>query len=100
MTTVSPKKARVIWAASAPPPATISCTQVSTWNNVSHKNDGQMAAGRSERRFSSSSSRSATVWGKNSSGTPPSVMVSPSRTGAEPSTGLPLICVPPLDPRS
>ncbi len=46
------------------PAATISCRQASTWNTVSHRKDGQMAAGRSARRFASCSSRSATVWGR------------------------------------
>ena len=59
-----------------------------------------MAAGRSARRFASCSSRSATVWGRKISGTPPRVMVSPSFTGTEDSTFSPFTAVPPLDPRS
>ena len=59
-----------------------------------------MAAGRSACRFFSSSSRSPTVWGRNTNGTPPSVIVSPSFTGACSVTGVPLTAVPPLEPRS
>ena len=59
-----------------------------------------MAAGRSARRFSACSSRSSTVWGKNSSGTPPRPMVSPILTEAEPSTFSPLRRTPPLESRS
>ena len=59
-----------------------------------------MAAGRSARRLASWASRSATVWGRKISGTPPRVMVSPSFTGAEASTRSPFTSVPPLEPRS
>ena len=47
-----------------------------------------MAAGRSACRFFSSSSRSPTVCGRNTSGTPPRVRVSPSFTGACSVTGV------------
>ena len=68
--------------------------------DLSHRKDGQMAAGRSARRLASCSSRSATVWGRKISGTPPNVIVSPSFTGAELSTFSPFTSVPPLEPRS
>ena len=101
ITAVSPRNATGTAGETASPPvAAKSWPQVSTWNTVSHKKEGHMDAGRSPRRFSSSSSRSATVCGKNTSGTPPSAIVSPSFTGADPSTALPFTAVPPLEPRS
>ena len=59
-----------------------------------------MAAGRSACRFFSSSSCAPTVWGRNTSGTPPRVTVSPSLTEALSVTGRPLTAVPPFEPRS
>ena len=59
-----------------------------------------MAAGRSARRFSACSSRSSTVWGRNSRGTPPRPILSPIRTGAEFSTFSPFSSTPPLESRS
>ena len=82
------------------PAARVSCTAVRICRTVSHKNDGHMAAGRSACRFFSSSSRSPMVWGRNTRGTPPRVMVSPSFTGALSATAFPLTAVPPLEPRS
>ena len=58
---VSPKKASTICGASSAPQATTSCKQASTWNTVSPRKEGRLDTGRSARRFSSSSSRSATV---------------------------------------
>ena len=49
-----------------------------------------MAAGRSACRFFSNSSRSPTVCGRNTSGTPPRVRVSPSFTGPALSPAVPL----------
>ena len=82
------------------PAATISRRQVKTWKSVSQRKEGQRAAGCSARRRRSSSSCSPTVWGRNKSGTPPRVTVSPSFRGAEAVTASPFTAVPPLEPRS
>ena len=100
MNTVRIRKQPGIRGLASSPAATVSCRAVRIWNTVSHKKDGHMAAGRSACRFFSSSSRSPTVWGRNTSGTPPSVMVSPSFTEALSATVRPLTAVPPLEPRS
>ena len=82
------------------PAAMSSWTQVSTWKMVSHKKEGHTVAGRSACRRFSMAAWSPTVWGRNTRGTPPRVMVSPSFTGAEPVMGVPFTRVPPLESRS
>ena len=47
MTAVSPKKARGTDTGTVPCAATINCRQARIWNTVSHRKEGQTAAGRS-----------------------------------------------------
>ena len=61
MTAVRPRKDSGTQTLASVPSAMTNCRQASTWNTVSHRKEGHMAAGRSSFRFFSSSSRSATV---------------------------------------